>query len=198
MAQRNSRMETVVTEEEESDNTEENMPESKPNVDVRLIRLPRVNLLGGVKERGIKAQKKQTNLNDIWATQPNYDGRIITCRSPDGRDNTLAPEKETEETEAAIQLASTLSPSTPCWDPEGVTAEKKVKSGDMEQRKKWTDPFAHFLKAGRMGIGVRITDGNRRRDTTGRESGDNRRYRQRARLDGGGGADHRQEYGGVR
>ena len=33
-----------------------------------------------------------------------------------------------------------------------------MKSGDTEQRKKWAEPFTHFLKAGRMGRRVRRMD----------------------------------------
>ena len=68
------------------------MPESKPNSDVRLSRLPTVAFLGAVKEGGIKAQKKHTNLSELWAPKPTYDRNIITCRAPDRRDNTVAPE----------------------------------------------------------------------------------------------------------
>ena len=55
MAQGNSRQEKVVTEEEESENTKDKMPESKHNADVSLIRLLAVDFSGGVKERGVKA-----------------------------------------------------------------------------------------------------------------------------------------------
>ena len=109
MAQGKSRQAKAVTEEEESENTKDKMPESKHNANVSLIRLPAVDFLGGVKERGVKSQKKQTNLNEIWATQPTYEGRIITCKYPDVRENTVTPEEEILENETAIQLASTLS-----------------------------------------------------------------------------------------
>ena len=74
MAQGNSRQKKEMTEEEESENTKDKMPESKHNANVSLIRLPAVDFLGGVKERGIKAQKKQKNLSKLWANQHTYDG----------------------------------------------------------------------------------------------------------------------------
>ena len=55
MAQGKSRQAKAVTEEEESENTKDKMPESKHNANVSLIRLPAVDFLGGVKERGVKA-----------------------------------------------------------------------------------------------------------------------------------------------
>ena len=43
-----------------------------------------------------------------------------------------------------------------------------------------------------------MEQGSRQWDSTGGESRDNGRYRKRARLDGGGVADHRQQYGGLK
>ena len=49
MAQQNNRQETAVTEEEELENTEDNIPESKPNADARLSSVPTVDFSGIVK-----------------------------------------------------------------------------------------------------------------------------------------------------
>ena len=55
MAQGNSRQKKEMTEEEESENTKDKMPESKHNANVSLIRLLAVYFSGGVKEKGVKA-----------------------------------------------------------------------------------------------------------------------------------------------
>ena len=110
IAQVNISQETVVTGEEKSENLEYKMPESKPNANTRLRRLPAVDLSGRVKEGGVKAHRKKNNLRVLWETQPTYDRKRITCRTPDGKYNTITPEEMIEETEAAIKQASTISP----------------------------------------------------------------------------------------
>ena len=58
---------------------------------MRLSRLLTVDFSGGVKEVGVKAQRKKTNLSELWAPQPTYYGKTIINRSLYVKNDTVAP-----------------------------------------------------------------------------------------------------------